>query len=47
MGGVGKKSKTKLGCEVGKKVKLNLDVKNIFARSHSEHCWRCSSTRGD
>jgi hypothetical protein len=20
----------------------NLDVRNIFAGSHTEHCWRCS-----
>jgi hypothetical protein len=24
-----------------KKKNLNLDVKNIFAVSHTEHCWRC------
>jgi hypothetical protein len=22
--------------------KLNLDVRNIFAGSHTAHCWRCS-----
>ncbi len=26
---------------VEKRKKLNLDVKNIFAVSHTEHCWRC------
>jgi hypothetical protein len=37
-----------MGGGVGKKVKLNLDVKIfiIFARSHSQHCWRCSSYKG-
>jgi len=30
------------GC---KKVnKLNLDVRNIFAGSHTKHCWGCSCT---
>ncbi len=25
-----------------KKKKLNLDIRNTFARSHTEHRWRCS-----
>jgi hypothetical protein len=33
MGGLGKK-----------KSKLNLDVRNIFAMSETEHRWRCSET---
>jgi hypothetical protein len=27
-----------------KSTKLNLDVKNIFRGSHTEHWWRCSNT---
>ncbi len=27
---------------VGKSKQLNLDVRNIFAGSQTEHCWRCS-----
>jgi transposase-like protein len=27
-----------------RKVKLNLDVRNIFAMSETEHRWRCSYT---
>jgi hypothetical protein len=29
-----------LGLEKSKQ--LNLNVRNIFAGSHTEHCWRCS-----
>jgi hypothetical protein len=31
-----------VGTRVGGK-KLSLDVRNIFARSHTEHQWRCSN----
>jgi hypothetical protein len=28
--------------EFGRKKKLNLNVRNVFAGSHTEHCWSCS-----
>jgi hypothetical protein len=32
-----------VGTRVGGKKKLSLYVRNIFARSHTKHQWRCSN----